>query len=155
MTALTPEDLATPDFDDIDVARSVLFVGYPDGMFDQKHFTPIVRQGTIATPPELDFDDKPVFLIDASVFPGSSGSPVFSYSRSFKGQIVEAQLLGIISEVYTQRVDGEIEWRPAPTQKVPFPSMQQMIDLGVVIKAPFVREAIADFWSAQVTKTAQ
>jgi hypothetical protein len=146
---ITPDDLDTSEHDDIDVVRPILFVGYPNGMFDHKHFTPIVRQGAIATPPELDFNDEPVFLIDASVFPGSSGSPVFSYARSFKGQIVSVKLLGVISSVYTQRTDGRIEWIPAPTQSEPVPSISQMIDLGVVLKAHLVRETIADFWRSQ------
>lgn len=33
------------DFANLDVASTVIFIGYPNGMFDQKHYTPIVRQG--------------------------------------------------------------------------------------------------------------
>lgn len=129
---VTVDDLATmDDLVKLDVASPVLFVGYPNGMFDQKHYTPIVRQGFVATPAELDFDGKPVFLIDASVFPGSSGSPVFSYEHSWDGNIVTVKLLGLISAVFTQRTDGEIEWIPAPTNVVPIPTVRQMIDLGV------------------------
>lgn len=70
---ITVDDLASEDeLAGLDIASPVLFIGYPNGMFDQKHYTPIVRQGFLATPPELDFNDEPVFLIDASVFPGSS-----------------------------------------------------------------------------------
>src|SRR5437763_136516 len=32
--------------------------------------------GVTANPLQADYDGRPVFLIDASVFPGSSGSPV-------------------------------------------------------------------------------
>jgi hypothetical protein len=35
------------------------------------------RRGMTATPPQLDYCGRPTFLIDASVFGGSSGSPVF------------------------------------------------------------------------------
>ena len=147
LTPIASADVSTEeDLEAIDIASPVLFVGYPNGMFDQKHYTPIVRQGFVATPPELDYDGEPVFLIDASVFPGSSGSPVFAYGQSWGGNVVNAKLHGVISAVYTQRTDGEIEWVPAPTNIVPVPSVDQMIDLGVVIKARLIRETIADFW---------
>lgn len=145
---VTVDDLATDDdFLKLDIASPVLFVGYPNGMFDQKHYTPIVRQGNVATPAELDFNGEPIFLIDASVFPGSSGSPVFSYEHSWDGNIARVKLLGLISAVFTQRTDGTIEWIPAPTNVVPIPSVRQMIDLGVVFKARLIRETIAHFWS--------
>jgi hypothetical protein len=141
------EDLASDDdLAKLDVASPVIFIGYPNGMFDQKHHTPIVRQGFLATPPELDFDDEPVFLIDASVFPGSSGSPVFAYEHSWDGNVGSVKLMGLISAVFTQRTDGQIEWAPAPTNLVPIPTVDQMIDLGVVFKARLIRETIADFW---------
>lgn len=57
----------------VDVGDSVLFVGYPAGMHDFSNNLPLVRTGSIATL----YNDNSVFLIDASVFPGSSGSPVF------------------------------------------------------------------------------
>jgi hypothetical protein len=137
------------DFADLDVASTVIFIGYPNGMFDQKHYTPIVRQGFIATPADLDFDGESVFLIDASVFPGSSGSPVFSYERDRTGNMTAPKLLGLISAVFTQRMDGKIDWIPAPTNVIPVPSVDQMIDLGVVFKAPLITETIADFWRKQ------
>ena len=41
----------------------------------------IVRQGITATPIWNNFKGEEVFLVDAGVFPGSSGSPVFIYNR--------------------------------------------------------------------------
>lgn len=152
---ITLDDLASEDdLARLDIASPVLFIGYPNGMFDQKHYTPIVRQGFLATPPELDFNDEPVFLIDASVFPGSSGSPVFAYDHSWDGHVVSVKLIGIISAVFTQRTDGQIEWTPAPTNLVPIPTINQMIDLGVVFKARLIRETIADFWRKNKEKAA-
>lgn len=151
---ISVDDLASEsDFVKLDIASPVVFVGYPNGMFDQKHYTPIVRQGFVATPAELDFNGEPVFLIDASVFPGSSGSPVFFYEHSWDGDIARVKLLGLISAVFTQRTDGEIQWMPAPTNVVPIPTVRQMIDLGVVFKARLIRETIAHFWSQQKEKT--
>jgi hypothetical protein len=56
--------------------EEILFVGYPSGILDPKNYIPIVRKGITATPVWNDFDGDPVFLIDAGVYPGSSGSPV-------------------------------------------------------------------------------
>ncbi|MFE3998074.1 hypothetical protein ACFX43_04645 [Nocardioides sp. YIM B13467] len=55
----------------------ITFVGYPDGLYDAGSLLPIVRRGHSATALRIDYGNKPVFLVDASVFPGSSGSPVF------------------------------------------------------------------------------
>jgi hypothetical protein len=124
----------------------VLFVGFPNGMFDEMHYMPIVRRGYVATSPDLDFNGTPIFLIDASVFPGSSGSPVFTVGDSLIGGTPSLKFIGIISAVYTQATDGHISWQPAPTNKVPVPTIDQMIDLGVVFKARCVRETITSFW---------
>jgi hypothetical protein len=130
----------------LDTISPVLFVGYPNGLYDAKHMIPIIRRGTTATPVELDYNGQPVFLIDASVFPGSSGSPVFSYTETWLGGMRDLRLLGIISSVYTQTETGELSVMPAPTQKIIQVKIQQMLDLGVVVKAHLIVEAILDCW---------
>jgi hypothetical protein len=140
-------DIADPSIlGNIDVAAPILFVGFPNGMFDEQHYLPIVRRGHIATSADLDFNGEPVFLIDASVFPGSSGSPVFTVGDSLIGGTPSLKLLGLISAVYTQSTDGHIYWMPAPVTQIPVPVIDQMIDLGVVFKARCICEAIASFW---------
>ena len=61
--------------------EDVTFIGYPSGLYDDKNKISIVRQGITATPIWNSFKGEEVFLIDAGVFPGSSGSPVFIYNR--------------------------------------------------------------------------
>ena len=56
--------------------ENILMVGYPDGMVDEKNNLPIVRRGITATDFKIDYNGKKEFLIDASIFKGSSGSPV-------------------------------------------------------------------------------
>lgn len=144
---VTPDDVADPAiFENLDVSAPVLFVGFPNGMFDERHYLPIVRRGYVATSPDLDFNGDPIFLIDASVFPGSSGSPVFTVGDSLIGGTPSLKFLGIISAVYTQQTDGRITWQPAPVNQVPVPVIDQMIDLGIVIKARCVRETITSYW---------
>lgn len=73
-----PEELI-PDPKDLPVISSIediLMVGYPDGMADEKNNLPIVRRGITATDFKIDYNGKKEFLIDASIFKGSSGSPI-------------------------------------------------------------------------------
>lgn len=52
-------------------------VSYPIGLIDNINNFPIFRRGITASHPGLSFKVKPEFLIDASCWPGSSGSSVF------------------------------------------------------------------------------
>lgn len=60
--------------------EDILMIGYPQGIYDDFNNKPIVRKGITATAIQLDFKNKPEFLIDIATFHGSSGSPVFYYS---------------------------------------------------------------------------
>lgn len=66
---------------DLAAIEDVTFIGYPSGLYDDKNKISIIRQGITATPIWNNFKGEEVFLIDAGVFPGSSGSPVFIYNR--------------------------------------------------------------------------
>lgn len=57
---------------------NVTLVGYPYGFFDTANALPIWKTGTIASEPAIDFEKKPLLLIDVAAFPGMSGSPVFA-----------------------------------------------------------------------------
>lgn len=137
---------------DLDAVEEVMFVGYPNGIFDAKNLLPIVRRGITATPFQIDYGGEPKFLIDASVFPGSSGSPVFianagSYFdksgglRLYGGRFL---FLGVISAVAIAEQHGRIDFAPIPTQRVPIVRMDQMLNLGIVYKSSTVLEAVLD-----------
>ena len=154
LNPVTLDDVAPPSvFENLDVTAAVMFVGFPNGMFDEKHYLPIFRRGYVATSPDRDFNGAPVFLIDASVFPGSSGSPVFTVGDSLAGGTPALKLLGVVAAVYTQPTDGHISWYAAPTNQVPVPTVDQMIDLGVVFKVKCIRETIASFHESQMRKS--
>lgn len=57
--------------------EEIVFIGYPSGLRDETNANPLIRRGITSTPVWNDFQGRPSFLIDAGVFPGSSGSPVF------------------------------------------------------------------------------
>lgn len=135
----------------LDVIEEVTFIGYPSGIFDTKNLMPITRKGTTATPPMLDYKGEPIFLIDASVFPGSSGSPVFIYNPSAhteRGMFNIAPrvlFLGILAQAHIRQENGRIEFIKVPTHIVPIARTPQMIDLGVVYKSSAVLETVLDF----------
>ena len=134
--------------------ENVIFIGYPSGIWDSKNLFPIVRKGLTATPYYIDFLGEQKFLIDASVFPGSSGSPVFAYSSGsysdkhgglYFGDFV--QFLGIIAETFHRQDEGDIIIKNIPTKDVPFSISKQMIDLGIVYKAITIEQTIQHYFS--------
>ena len=73
-------------------SASVIFVGYPRGYYDVKNNLPLIRRGSIASMPNVDFNGQGHVVIDAHLFPGSSGSPVFvAWDRKYS-------LLGVVSK---------------------------------------------------------
>lgn len=134
-SALCPTDELMAD---LDVVEDVTFIGYPQGLVDTANHTPIVRQGITATPIEQDWNGKPQFLIDASVFPGSSGSPVFLLNQGtyrVKGNVIVGSrllFLGILAAVHHHTALAEIVEVTVNSQ--PRAVVQQFMDLGIVYK---------------------
>jgi hypothetical protein len=62
----------------VEVADDAVVIGYPKGFYDNFNLFPIIKSGIIASRWGGFFDGKPYFLIDAKLFPGSSGSVVVS-----------------------------------------------------------------------------
>lgn len=60
---------------------TITLIGYPYGYYDQENCLPIWKTGSIASEPDVDFDGKPLFLVDVSAFPGMSGSPAFAIAH--------------------------------------------------------------------------
>jgi len=119
-------------------------LGYPFGFYDQKHFLPVWKTGHVASEPAVDFEGRPVFLVDVSAFPGMSGSPVLAVANGLyeaedgsmrSGRIWK--LLGIFSAMPVVR-----ERRPTgaagygtDTQEV-----ETSLQLGYVWKAALIAE---------------
>jgi len=115
MTYICEKDIpSAEEIKDFSHIEDVTIIGYPDGLWDEKNNLPLVRRGITASSIQYDFNGKPDFIIDAAIFGGSSGSPVFIYNDghymtprglSF-GQ--RAKLIGINRAVYLHPVCGEI-----------------------------------------------
>ncbi len=130
-------DLIPPKeaIDALAALEEITFIGYPSGLYDQHNVTPIIRRGITATPPWNDFQGEKAFLIDAGVFPGSSGSPVFILNQGAyptkDALVVGNRLLfmGVLTEAILRRQDN-----------VP----DVFLGIGKVIKSQEVKEYAQD-----------
>jgi hypothetical protein len=117
-----PLNLSLADVDMIpEVAMPISIIGFPAGLTSAGFF-PIWKTGHIASEPNLNYKNEPLFLIDATTRGGMSGSPVvLRMNGGFKkkdGNIVMAvkghrtRFLGIYSGRLPR--DSEIGrvWRP-------------------------------------------
>ncbi len=141
---VSKEFLITKDeLDEMVLLEEILMIGYPNGIWDRHNNMPIFRRGTTATHPNLDWNGKPEFLIDAACFPGSSGSPVLlfnqgSHTTRSGGMIIgsgRVKLLGILYAGPQHTVTGEVKVVTIPTQNVPISVARIPNNLGIVIKA--------------------
>lgn len=144
------------ELEQIDAIEDVTFVGYPNGLYDSANHTPIARRGVTATPIQLDWHGAPAFLIDAAVFPGSSGSPVVilrpaavptQLGLAFPGP--RLIFLGVLTSVYEVPADVE------GAGMKPGGSVQIGMGLGMVLKWTAVEETLdAMFAAAGVDRAA-
>lgn len=131
----------------LDALEEVVFVGYPSGVWDQVNLMPIMRRGTTATPMALDFEGRQEFLIDAAVYPGSSGSPVFVYQPdnlrpAHNGGGRKFLFAGVVAAVFFREEANHLVAAPVPANNQPMVMGSEMIDLGLVIKADAVIQTI-------------
>jgi len=131
----------------LDAMEQVIFIGYPSGVWDQVNLMPIMRRGTTATPMELNFEGRPEFLIDAAVYPGSSGSPVFVYQPdslrpSQSGGGKKLLFAGVVAAVFFREEANHLVPVPVPANNQSMVMGSEMIDLGLVIKSEAVLTAI-------------
>jgi hypothetical protein len=131
-------------WDGLDALEEVLFVGYPSGVWDKVNLMPILRRGSTATPPMLDFEGARQFLIDAAVYPGSSGSPVFierGERRLTRGERARDLLFaGVVSAVFFREEARHAVPAPIPANHRALELDTEMIDLGLVLKSDLVLE---------------
>lgn len=120
------------DYKEIDLApnQRILFVGYPNNRYDHKNYLPILRGGIIASIPKVDFEGKPQVLVDAQVFQGSSGSPVFAVLGG------TWKFIGVIFQAMVR--NQEVQIIDTAQQVV----TQEMLGIGMIIKSTEVKKLI-------------
>ncbi|HAL83299.1 MAG TPA: serine protease [Mucilaginibacter sp.] len=125
------------DLRHLDAIEDVLMIGYPNGLWDEVNNMPLVRKGLTATHPNVDYNGVAEFLIDASCFGGSSGSPVFYLDRSYKTEIQpgihghKAFLLGVLYSGPQTYIEGYVD---IPGHKIKTRT-KTTLNLGHVIKS--------------------
>ena len=128
---------------EVEASSDVLVAGYPKGFYDQVNLFPIVKSGIIASRWGVGFQGQPYFLIDAKLFPGSSGSVVISKPIDLmakNGKLMSASekqfaLLGVYS--------GEPKLQEPPVVIGDLTISQSSgFDLGIVWYADLVEETI-------------
>lgn len=122
--------------------EEIIMIGYPNGIWDEKHNLPIIRKGITATHPKLPYNGNPEFMIDAACFPGSSGSPVFLANiGSFldkTGALCAGTRIALLGTLYAgpqHTATGEIKVINIPTINKPISISTIPNNLGLVIQA--------------------
>ena len=94
----------------------------------------------------LDFEGRREFLVDAAVYPGSSGSPVFVFQpeplRPNHSMGRKFLFAGVIAAVFFREEANHIVPAPVPANNTSMVMGSEMIDLGLVIKAQAVIDVI-------------
>lgn len=130
LRSLTPEYFS--DYSDTDLRpnKRVAFIGYPSDRFDKKNYLPILRSGVIASIPKVDFEGMPQILVDAQVFQGSSGSPVFATLGN------QWKCIGVIFQTMIRNQQVQIIETAQQSYS------QEVLGIGLVIKSTKVLELI-------------
>ncbi|MCY3019826.1 MAG: trypsin-like peptidase domain-containing protein [Planctomycetota bacterium] len=116
-----PLELALAEVDALVlVAMPVSIVGFPFGLTAGGAF-PIWKTGHIASDPDLDYDGKPCFLIDATTRGGMSGAPVIlrlygGYATRSAAHVLGGGPMTKFLGIYSGRLHDQAEigrvWRP-------------------------------------------
>lgn len=123
------------------VVEPILMVGYPNGIWDESHNLPVVRDGKTSSHALLKWNNTSSFVVDTAVFGGSSGSPIFLYEdgmyRSNATSYTPGSrtcLLGILWGGPVVSVRGELQPESIPTGAGEVPVIRSMMNLGFAVR---------------------
>jgi hypothetical protein len=86
------------NWDYLNEGDDIYILGFPIGIGADEHYSPVYRSGIISLK-----ENKNEFLIDANIYPGNSGGPVFmkpsifDYRHNSMGETIPGYLIGIVS----------------------------------------------------------
>ena len=130
------------ELEELGALEDVIMIGYPNGIWDAINNMPIVRRGVTATHPNINYEGRSEFMIDAACFPGSSGSPVLLYNQGSwatrEGGLVagtRVKLLGLLYAGPQHTAEGEVRIVNVPTQQRTIALSTIPNNLGLVIKS--------------------
>ena len=136
---VTDRDLPSASPLTIEATSDVVICSYPHGFYDTVNKYPIVKSGIIASSWGKPFNGTRTFLVDANLFPGSSGGLVLSKPTDIariNGKVMHSDFkhyvfLGVYSGQYNY-----VETNPDGTTKV------ESYGLGIVWYSDLVREIV-------------
>lgn len=121
----------------------ILFLGFPLGLTGTRRNYPIVREGIVALKTDEGVEGKDVFLIDALVFRGNSGSPVFLKPVPVVGEdtvrVGIAYFIGIITA-----------YLEVPKKGSSGVELTENSGLGMVVRAERVAELLEFLWGKTI-----
>ena len=128
---------------EVEASSDILVVGYPRGFYDDVNLFPIVKSGIIASRWGVGFRDQPYFLIDAKLFPGSSGSVVLSKPIDLVVKDGRVMLANEKQFAFLGVYSGEYKLQETPVVIGDLTITQSSgLDLGIVWYADLVEEII-------------
>jgi hypothetical protein len=152
-----PFIFATPDIlkkEEITIGEEVLIIGYPLGFTHTQIYSPLVRQGIIASrigerihttltlPGAEDTSvEIPGFLVDSAIVPGSSGSPVVL--KPVFGRLVGGKVMNDAPPPYLLGIVASSNIAPIKVGDRTFPAFA---NLGVVFDVTTIMETIDLFF---------
>jgi hypothetical protein len=95
------DEMQNQRFVELRVTQTCFVIGFPLGLVDRTtpvHLLPIYKTAHIASEPHLDFQGRPIVIIDVMTRRGMSGSPVV-VSRDYYGWY-QNRLVGIYTGRY-------------------------------------------------------
>ncbi len=120
-------DLRLSDTDMVpEPAIAISIIGFPYGLGTAGAW-PIWKTGHVASDPDLDYDGRPAFLIDATTRGGMSGSPVVwrcdgGYRTRNGTPILAGGMKTKFLGVYSGRIHDDAEigrvWRPSVVEEI-------------------------------------
>lgn len=124
-------------------SSTITLIGYPYGYYDKVNSLPIWKTGSVASEPKIDFEGKPLFVVDISAFPGMSGSPVFAiaygtYEMEEGGTMVGGirKFLGIYASM--QMIKEKKYLEQIESGKQPGIVLAESLELGHVWKSQLI-----------------
>lgn len=147
------------DFEaNLGVSDDLFIVGYPTGLHDQTR-QPIWKRATVASDPQLGWDNQRKFLVDCASRHGMSGAPVITYSRSGRLQVGGTTYMGsgpavVLHGIYVNRVGGTSEFEAQIGSVWKREMIDEIIDAGqwaihsrdLVVGNVDIRELVAAEW---------
>ncbi len=128
---VSPNMIANFNEEQLNPGVDVWFVGYPANRFDISNNLPLLRKGYVSSIPRVNFNAQDQFIIDAQVYQGSSGSPVFA---SVNGRF---KLIGIVTQTMIRH--GRLQAIPTLQTGI---GVEQTLGLGIVLKSTLLNELI-------------